>query len=370
MIGAKLAGRADLTDAQRSAGSRLLLGLGHHRSASPSMALALVPALRPGRCPPPLPAELAPPRRAQGARAVGLDPRLRRRQPGGPARRLEPGPARAAAACPRTSYAFIFFQLPHGLLAVSITTTFAPDLARAWHRGDRQGAFIDRISLGVCVLALLVIPASIGYFVLARPLVVAALQRGCLRRRRPRAPRPNALAGFSARPVRLLRLPVRAARLLRAAGHATPFWINVVENALNIVLRRRPRRARSASSVCSASFALAYLLAAVVAARTCCNTRSAGSTWPACVASLARHRRCRAWSWARSCGSSPTSVGARPRSGGRRRALAGVVVGVVSYVVLLVVLRTPELGSVRTLLRRRPASAAPAPDVVDGIAPS
>ena len=37
------------------------------------------------------------------------------------------------------------------------------------------------------------------------------------------------------------------------------------------------------------------------------------------------------------------------------RAAVGVVVGVVTYLVFLVVLRTPELGSVRTLLRRRPA---------------
>ena len=31
--------------------------------------------------------------------------------------------------------AFTFFQLPHGLLAVSLMTTFQPDLARAFVQG-------------------------------------------------------------------------------------------------------------------------------------------------------------------------------------------------------------------------------------------
>ena len=75
--------------------------------------------------------------------------------------------------------AFIFFQLPHGLLAVSLMTTFAPDLAERAGRGDIDG-YRDRMSLGLRLLALVMAPAAIGYAVLAVPLVSALIERGAL----------------------------------------------------------------------------------------------------------------------------------------------------------------------------------------------
>ena len=50
--------------------------------------------------------------------------------------------------------AFTFFVLPHGLLAVSITTTFTPELARAVARRDRAG-FIRQASQGTRLVTLL-----------------------------------------------------------------------------------------------------------------------------------------------------------------------------------------------------------------------
>jgi putative peptidoglycan lipid II flippase len=73
--------------------------------------------------------------------------------------------------------AFTIFQEPHALLAVSITTTFVPELARSVQRRDRV-QFVERMNLGLRSIAVLTIPASIGFLVLARPLVAAALQRG------------------------------------------------------------------------------------------------------------------------------------------------------------------------------------------------
>ena len=46
------------------------------------------------------------------------------------------------------SYAYVFFQLPYGVLAVSILTALVPDLAERWSAGDREG-YRDRISLGL-----------------------------------------------------------------------------------------------------------------------------------------------------------------------------------------------------------------------------
>ena len=72
------------------------------------------------------------PGRAQTARAVGLDDRVRRRQPGVAVvviRNLAtPGSEGIASAYVD---AFTWFVLPYGLLAVSIATTFQPEMARA-----------------------------------------------------------------------------------------------------------------------------------------------------------------------------------------------------------------------------------------------
>ena len=55
--------------------------------------------------------------------------------------------------------AFMFFQLPHGLLAVSLMTTFQPDLARAAVHRD-WSAFHGRLLLGLRLLSLVVVPGG------------------------------------------------------------------------------------------------------------------------------------------------------------------------------------------------------------------
>jgi len=73
--------------------------------------------------------------------------------------------------------AFVFFQLPHGLLAVSLMTTFAPGLASSAGRGDLR-AFRRRFGYGLRLLVFAVAPASAGYVVLAHPLLSVLLERG------------------------------------------------------------------------------------------------------------------------------------------------------------------------------------------------
>ena len=68
-------------------------------------------------------------------------------------------------------------MLPHGLLAVSIATTFLPELASAIKRNDRQ-TVLDRSSLGIRLIALVTLPAGFGMFVLRRAIVGAAFQHG------------------------------------------------------------------------------------------------------------------------------------------------------------------------------------------------
>ncbi|MGE3688441.1 MAG: murein biosynthesis integral membrane protein MurJ [Acidimicrobiia bacterium] len=132
------------------------------------------------------------------------------------------------------SKAFTFFQLPHGLLAMSITTTFVPDLARFVARKDRVG-FVERTGLGVRLIAMLTLPAAFGFLVLRRPIVTAILQWGNFDAQ-DAALTSRALGGFS---LGLVGFSVYLFVLRGFYAHQdarTPFVINLVENALNIVL--------------------------------------------------------------------------------------------------------------------------------------
>ncbi len=142
----------------------------------------------------------------------------------------EPGSGDAAAYF----NAFTFFVLPHGLLAVSIATTFQPEMARSVARRDRS-AFVDQASLGLRMTALFTIPAGVGIFVLRQPLIGAVLRRGSFDAADAYGAQ-RALAGLA------LGLGAFSLYLFVLRGFyahkdtKTPFKVNVVENALNIIL--------------------------------------------------------------------------------------------------------------------------------------
>lgn len=129
--------------------------------------------------------------------------------------------------------AFIIFQLPHGLLAVSIATTFVPELSRLIH-ADNEPIFARRMSDGIRYTAMLTIPAAVGLFLLARPTIAVLLQHGnfdataTTDTARALSGLALGVAGFS---VYLFVLRGFYAR----NDTRTPFFINLIENALNIV---------------------------------------------------------------------------------------------------------------------------------------
>lgn len=128
--------------------------------------------------------------------------------------------------------AFTWFVLPHGLLAVSIATTFQPEMARAVVRKDRT-EFIDRTSLGVRLIGLLTLPAAVGMFVLRDPIIGVSLQRGQFDAV-DAANTSDALAGLA---IGLVGFSVYLFVLRGFYAHQdtrTPFVLNVGENLLNI----------------------------------------------------------------------------------------------------------------------------------------
>jgi len=246
--------------------------------------------------------------------------------------------------------AYIFFVLPHGLLAMSIVTTFTPDLARAVAQRDRRG-FVERSSLGIRLVALLSVPAAAGMFVLRRPLIGMALQHGnfdasdALNTSRALGGFALGLVGFS---VYLFVL-----RAFYAHGDArTPFVINVVENAINVVLAFALFDEYGALGL-GAAFAAAYLLSALWALQILSYKVPGFPVRPTLVAigrmSLAGLVMAEVtWVVARVVGSN-VGVGALARV-----ALAGAA-GLVAYAAALVALRVDELDQLRHRLATRRA---------------
>ena len=158
--------------------------------------------------------------------------------------------------------AFIIFQLPHGLLAVSLATTFVPELSRLIH-ANNEPTFARRMSDGIRLTAMLTIPAAVGLFLLARPTVAVLLQHGnfdataTTNTARALSGLALGVAGFS---VYLFVLRGFYAR----NDTRTPFFINIIENALNIVFALLLVDRFDVLGL-GMAFSLAYLVSAAIA---------------------------------------------------------------------------------------------------------
>jgi putative peptidoglycan lipid II flippase len=131
------------------------------------------------------------------------------------------------------SKAYTFFSLPHGLLAVSIATTFVPELARAVAQNDKH-EFDRRFYSGIRLTALATIPASLVLAIFAKPIVALLLQYGNFDESAT-TNTARALVGLS---VGLSGFSIYLFVLRGFYSHGdtrTPFFINAFENALNIV---------------------------------------------------------------------------------------------------------------------------------------
>jgi putative peptidoglycan lipid II flippase len=76
--------------------------------------------------------------------------------------------------------AFIFFQLPYAIFAVSIMTALLPTLSSRWAEGGRE-TFRLQLAQGLRGTAFIVIPAAFGYGALAQPIIRLLLQHGVMR---------------------------------------------------------------------------------------------------------------------------------------------------------------------------------------------
>lgn len=72
-------------------------------------------------------------------------------------------------------YAYIFFQLPYGIIAVSIITALFPSLSEQAVKSDQEKVR-KSVSLGIRTTAFVIIPSSVGYALLSKPIVRLLLE--------------------------------------------------------------------------------------------------------------------------------------------------------------------------------------------------
>lgn len=166
-----------------------------------------------------------------------------------------------AGAVSAYTYAYIFFQLPYAVVAVSVMAATAPELATHWARGE-QRAFRRRMSTGLRTIVALVVPAAAGMLVLARPLVALVYGHG--------ATGSHTLPTATSLAMLALGIPgfcvfLYAIRVLQSIQDLrSAFWLYVLENGVNIVLAVTLAGPLGVRGI-ALSISIAYTVAAVVA---------------------------------------------------------------------------------------------------------
>lgn len=236
--------------------------------------------------------------------------------------------------------AFQFFQLPHGLLAVSIMVTFEPMLGRAHARRD-HAEYDRQLLLGFRLIGLLVVPAAAAYLALPGGL----------------SHRTFTAHGGVAHGLELV--PIVAAFAIGLPGFSSylyalrgfyalkdtrvPFYVNLFENGVNIVVAIAFVRWWGVVGLALA-YSVAYTVAAVAAVallarrRPGFDWRSLAGTWANLLVAGAGMG---AMVWAVAAVVAPGSPAVLVPT-----ILGGAVLGGVAYLGAVTFLRVPGLDGV------------------------
>jgi putative peptidoglycan lipid II flippase len=248
-------------------------------------------------------------------------------------------------------YAFTFYVVPHGLLAVSIMTTISPVLAQRARAGDREGLRRE-FGLGLRYIVVLVLPASVLFAVLAQPMLGVIVRHQFTAHDAVVTADTLQAFAISLVPFSVYLYTMRAFYALQDTR--TPFVLNAFENGLNVVLAIALFGRLGVQGLALAwtgAYSVAAVAALVVLRRRIGgvpDATAARSTVRAGIAVLAL---------AAVAAPIASAIG---RSSPARALLATAIAGLVGtlvYVVALVVLRSEELGSLIGLLRRRGAAS-------------
>jgi putative peptidoglycan lipid II flippase len=162
------------------------------------------------------------------------------------------------------TYAYTFFQLPYGVVAVSIMSVVTPSLSSRWALRDMVG-FRRRLAYGMRSMLAIIIPSAVGLLILARPLIDLVLAHGS-------TTVADASGTAAALAMFALGLPgfcvfLYMIRVLQSMQDTkTAFRLYLVENAVNIVtgvVLVHPLGVRGLAL----SLSIAYTVGAVAAVR-------------------------------------------------------------------------------------------------------
>src|SRR5664280_1189152 len=170
--------------------------------------------------------------------------------------------ARVPGAVSAWTYAYTFFQLPYGVIAVSVMSAVTPSLSSRWAEGNLT-AFRHRMVFGLRSMLALIIPSAVGMIILAHPLIDLVLAHGA---------ETSAQASMTAATLALFALGLPGfctflymVRVLQAMQDTrTAFRIYLVENAINIVLGVALVGSLGVRGL-ALSVSIAYTVAAVIA---------------------------------------------------------------------------------------------------------
>lgn len=249
-------------------------------------------------------------------------------------------------------YAFTFYVVPHGLLAVSIMTTLMPTLARRAQEGDAPGLRRE-FGMGLRFIVVLVLPASILFAVLAQPLLAVIVRREFTAHDAIVTADTLQAFALSLVPFSVYLYAMRAFYALQDTR--TPFFLNAFENGLNIVLALLLFSSLGVQGLALA-WTGAYTVAAV-AALFVLRRRIGGVPDRNAVRSMARA----AIAGALLAVVAAPIAGAIGHSSPGEALVATIVAGAAgaaAYLLGLVLMRSDELSALRNLVRRR-ATAPP-----------
>ncbi len=130
--------------------------------------------------------------------------------------------------------AFAFFQLPIGLVAISVVTAVVPSIAGFWVEG-RKDAISARLERAIRAISVLLAPATAALVLVSAPAVTLLLERGIMSADSSRLV-ASTLVAFSLGivPFSIWVLAVRCFYAMHDSR--TPFLLNLVEVGVTVVL--------------------------------------------------------------------------------------------------------------------------------------
>ncbi len=244
-------------------------------------------------------------------------------------------------------YAFTFYVVPHGLLAVSIMTTMTPNLARRARAGDDEGMRRE-FGLGLRYIVVLVLPASVLFTVLAQPMLAVIVRHQFTAHDAVVTADTLQAFAISLVPFSVYLYVMRAFYALQDTR--TPFVLNAFENVVNVILAI-VLFSRLGVQGLALAWSGAYLIAAV--AGLLVLRRRIGRVPDADAARSTVRAGAAAIAMALVAAPLAGAIGRSSPGAALLATAAAGAAGTLVYVAGLLALRSTELSSILLLVRRR-----------------